>query len=96
MLNFKTVREFMHQMNPCNFFPVYKEDCTRCMNKFCFDNNTTREEYLQKKLALSAFQGKVGELEGEILTLLRDKEYNPELVRWKAEQIRAIEKELEF
>ena len=94
-LRLKTVQNFMRKMNPCDLRPYYAEGCTECMDKFCFINNTTREEYRRKKAHLHTLQNRVGTLQDEIMAQIR-KDPNSHVIAWKGEEFNQIEKEIDI
>lgn len=93
-LRLKTVQQFMHQTNPCDFLPFYRDECIKCMDAFCSKNGTTREEYDRKKTHLIVLQREIDRLSKEILSDVR-KDPKSFMIAFHGEELNAIEKEIE-
>lgn len=93
-LKMSVAEGFARTMNPCEFRPYYAEDCTKCMDKFCKDHKTTREEYRRKKTHANLLRRELAKLEKEILDDMRVG--NGCLARWRTDTLVALEKELEI
>lgn len=95
MLKLKKIYSFWKTANPCDSRPFYAEDCGRCMDKFCKENRTTREEYHRRSATLRAVVQKIGELRDKIKVEAFKDEPNLYIMKWAREEMHQLEKEIE-